>query len=311
MQWLPFLILTWLFLGFAVAAWYARRTVVSLWREATLKQAVLIIESDDWGAGPLEQARQLDRIARVLASHRNHGGQKPVMTLGVVLSVPDGARMVSEGLNRYYRKSLDHAEFGPVILAMKRGVESGVFALQLHGGEHYWPQALLTAAKKLPTIAAWLANSVLPETETLPAPLQSRWIDASQLPSEPLDAREVALEAAREIKFFTQVLGSTPVVAVAPTFVWNDVVENAWARNGIKVVVTPGCRYIARDANGKLVAERRAILNGQQGAAGITYLVRDEYFEPCRGHRAGRGLEALARKAALARPLLLETHRSN
>lgn len=40
-------------------------------------------------------------------------------------------------------------------------------------------------------------------------------------------------------------------------------------------------------------------------------MVRDDYYEPVRGHRADRGLAALAVKTAQRRPLLLETHRSN
>ena len=52
-------------------------------------------------------------------------------------------------------------------------------------------------------------------------------------------------------------------------------------------------------------------MNGDHGAAGISYLVRDDYFEPARGHRAERALAALAVKTRLGRPTLLETHRAN
>jgi hypothetical protein len=43
----------------------------------------------------------------------------------------------------------------------------------------------------------------------------------------------------------------------------------------------------------------------------VRYLVRDDYFEPERGHRAERGVAALTQKWAQRRACLLETHRSN
>jgi hypothetical protein len=43
----------------------------------------------------------------------------------------------------------------------------------------------------------------------------------------------------------------------------------------------------------------------------LIYLVRDEYFEPSRGHSAEQALTALEAKTRLGRPTLLETHRCN
>jgi len=282
-----------------------------LWREPMLKQPVLIIESDDWGAGPPEQAEQLARIAAVLASHVDRAGQKPVMTLGVVLSVADCARILADGLRHYHRKSLDQAEFAATLAAIKRGAKGGVFALQLHGEEHYWPPALLAAARADSKVAAWLRGTDIPRTELLPAALQSRWIDATELPSKPLPSGEIGTAALAEVARFRNIFGKGPKVAVPPTFIWNDVVEAAWGGAGVQVVVTPGRRYVARDAEGEPSAEGAAIVNGDRGAAGITYLVRNDYFEPARGHQAERGLAALAAKTRAGRPTLLETHRIN
>lgn len=293
-----------------VSAWVMRKTALSLWREPALKHPVLIIESDDWGPGPLEQAMQLQRIAEVLAAHRDSSGRKAVMTLGVVLAIPDGARVVADRMARYHRRPLDHVDFAPILTAMKSGAQAGVFALQLHGHEHYWPPALLRAAMADASVAAWLGGEST-MTEALPSRLQSRWIDASDLPSKALSAREIAQETKAEIDAFKRIAGHGPVVAVPPTFVWTEAVEQAWAQGGIKVIVTPGRRYTGRGDTGELQSDGRAILNADTGAEPITYVVRDEYFEPSRGHRAERALAALARKSALARPLLLETHRFN
>ena len=91
---------------------------------------------------------------------------------------------------------------------------------------------------------------------------------------------------------------------------WTDDVERAWAREGVEFVVTPGLRSACRNAAGLPDCDSGPFYNNQPGL-GVTYLVRDDYFEPERDHRAERGLAALAHKWAQRRACLLETHRSN
>jgi hypothetical protein len=99
-------------------------------------------------------------------------------------------------------------------------------------------------------------------------------------------------------------------VAVPPTFVWTEAVERAWVQAGVAFVVTPGLRSACRNITGLPDCDSGPIYNNQAGH-GVTYLVRDDYFEPERGHRAERGLSALAYKWGEQRACLLETHRSN
>jgi hypothetical protein len=101
-------------------------------------------------------------------------------------------------------------------------------------------------------------------------------------------------------------------VVVPPTFVWDAYVEAAWAKHGVRTVVTPGLRFVGRDSAGRLAPDPHCTPhNGGRGDSGVTYVVRDRYFEPGRGHRAEDGLRALADKTRAGRPTLLETHRSN
>ena len=82
-------------------------------------------------------------------------------------------------------------------------------------------------------------------------------------------------------------------------------------RPGVEVVVTPGLRYAGRDDAGRPDRAGAKIYNGDTGAGNLIYVVRDDYFEPKLGHRAERGLEAVARKTRTGRPTLFETHRFN
>lgn len=286
---------------------YYRRDLWALWREPMLRDPVMIIESDDWGAGPVAaQATALNRLAEVLSRYRDQNGRHPVMTLALVLAVPDGRAISLDG--QYHRLQLDDPLFAPVLQAIERGRAAGVFALQLHGMEHYWPAALMASSD--PAVKAWLTAEPPGTTEKLPSPLQSRWVDASVLPSRPLEPAVVEAAIKEETGLYQCLFGEPPRVAVPPTFVWTETVERAWARAGVECVVTPGLRSACRNAEGLPDCDSGPFYNNQPGQ-GVAYLVRDDYFEPERGHRAERGLQALAHKWDERRPCLLETHRSN
>ena len=298
--------LAWLGIAGSVLFHY-RRDLLATWREPVLRYPVLIIESDDWGSGPVAaQTVALNRMVDVLSRYQDKSGRHPVMTLALVLAVPDGQAIRQDG--EYHRRLLDDSLFDPVRKAVERGRTAGIFTLQLHGLEHYWPAGLMASTD--PSVRAWLTNAIPGTTEKLPPHLQSRWVDASVLPSSPLDPADVSEAVTEEVRLFERIFGERPRVAVPPTFVWTADVEHAWAEEGVEFVVTPGLRSACRDATGLPNCDTGPFRNGQQGS-GVTYIVRDDYFEPERGHRAERALAALARKTEQGRACLLETHRSN
>lgn len=305
-----FVLLLWGVSAVLIFARLHRAALRALWNEPVLAQPVLIVESDDWGPGPVADADALAGIARRLAEVCDLCGRPAVMTLGVVCSVPDGAAMLADDLVRYRRRTLDAPEFAPIVEAMRAGCGAGVFALQRHGMEHFWPDSLLARARVDVSLLDWLADPQA-RSEGLPSHLQSRWIDASVLPSRPLDPAAVERAVDEEARLLERLFGTAPVVAVPNTFVWDDTVERAWAGRGVRCIVTPGRRIEGRDGQGSLKPPTRVIRNGERTADGLVQLVRDDYFEPIRGHRAERVWQAVAVKRRLGRPVLLETHRES
>lgn len=308
--WLGGVIIVWLFVQVMLLFVY-RHMLAAYWREPVLCCPILVFESDDWGAGPLEQAQALDALRQILKGHRDQSGHYPVMTLGVILSIADTETMRAEKESAYSRISLDHARFEPVLAALRAGINEGVFAPQLHGMEHYWPPAVMAVAKTDAQVAAWLKTNGIAHSEELPPRLQSRWIDAATLPSQPLPEAEIYAAVAEEVRVYMQIFGAKPIIAVPTTFIWNSVVERAWATHGVSCVITPGTRYESRDGQGRPKGDGKVILNGERGEGNVMCLVRDKYFEHKLGHRAEKGLDALALQSACGRPTLLETHRFN
>lgn len=292
--------------GVSLMLFFYRKDLSRAWREPVLRHPVLIVESDDWGAGPIAQADALTAIARVLEQHHDATGRSPVMSIALVLAVPDGPAIRSTA--GYHRVELDDAHFAPVLDALRSGRERGVFALQLHGLEHYWPSALLASGDA--AVIDWLRGAVPAATEQLPSHLQSRWVDASHLPSTAHADAHVRAAVDEEVRAYERIVGEPPTVVVPPTFVWPRTVERAWADRGLAFVVTPGWRYTCRDARGLPAGDEGPIVNGDRDGA-LTYLARTDYFEPARGRGASHALGVLARTVAEGRACLLENHRDN
>lgn len=276
-------------------------------REPCFSRPVLVLESDDWGAGDPAQADALHCLTELLARMRDADHQPAKMTLGVVGGIID--RTAWRAGHGYRRVTLADSSQASIVQAMREGIRAGVFALQWHGLEHYWPAALIAASDR-PKVARWIMDDDA-GTETLPDPLQSRWVNGAVLPTQPLEQASVFQAVAEEAVLLKELFGQLPEIAVPNTFVWGDVVEHAWHMHGVRWVVTCGKRYVARDAEGALVADRTLIANGDASATGVRYLVRDVYFEPARGHAPLRLAEALQTRARQGRPCLVESHRFN
>jgi hypothetical protein len=303
-------VLCWLLVGSAVFLVFFRSLLIGLWREPMLRYPVLIIESDDWGPAPAFHAERLLRLSGILGSRNDWRNRHPVMTLGVILAIPDGPG-IREGQFRDYRRLLlSEPRFGEVLASMNQGVKQGVFALQLHGMEHYWPRALMASASD-PAVRDWLSGEACFRTEALPSALQSRWINGAVRPSEDLPKLEIVTAAREELEMFAEIFGYRPRIVVPPTFVWNRAVEDAWVNGGVTIIVTPGTCYTGRDSDGKPIGTGQRVFNGQRSPSGAIYMVRDVYFEPAKGHTAETALRGVDRKVRTGRPTLIETHRFN
>ena len=299
-----------LFLWTSILLAFAR-PLVARWREPVFLHPVLVIESDDWGAGPLAQAEALTRLADTLQRIRDISGRPAVMTLGVILEVPDGPRIAANDCNKYHALPLTDPRFDTIRAAMQAGIAANVFVPQLHGQCHYWPPALMAAAQDTPAVRDWLTAPEPASSEDLPPPLQSRWIEASSLPSQPLPPAAIQQAIAIEATGYQALFGCAPQVAVATTFVWDDTVEAAWAQAGVETIISPGHRATCRDAAGQPGCVDATMLTGERSRAGQDYLVRDVYFEPALGHAPQRLADGLQTRTRQGRACLVETHRFN
>ena len=288
-----------------------RQIIVACWQEPVLKSPVLIFESDDWGPGAADDAYQLQRIAKLLRQYQDSVGRHPVMTLGLILALPDSSRIKMSDYKSYYRITLSDERFASILDEIKKGVCEGVFTTQLHGMEHYWPSDLMSSLHENDELKLLLDREPLLRTELLPDGLQSRWRQNEKLAADTVSRGEVTRAVEDETDTFNAIFGEKAKVIVPPTFVWHQQVELNWQACGLAYLVTPGFIAKGRDEQGMMLVGGELIYNGLQSVSGLTYLVRNDFFEPSKGHRAEQALLALDEKTRLGRPTLLEIHRFN
>ena len=71
-------VLLWLAGTCALLAFVYRKALADAWAEPVLRAPVLILEGDDWGYGPVEQAQRLDRIVELLERFRDSRSAHPI-----------------------------------------------------------------------------------------------------------------------------------------------------------------------------------------------------------------------------------------
>lgn len=305
------IVLVWGVAWLVVLFFRYRATVIGCWKEPVLRRPVVIFESDDWGPGADNDASQLAAIAGILGKYNDSAGRHPVMTLGVVLAVPDGEKMTLANCEEYARITLGKRQFSNIVECIRNGVRAGVFDVQLHGMEHYWPDNLLDAMGVDDDVRALVLRPDVLRTEQLPSALQCRWTRLTDVGVRALSDDDIQNAVRTETAYFEEVFQRSASVVVPPRFLWNPTVEAQWAGSGVNYLVTPGVMYTGINDHGKLVIGRTGIFNGQVSDAGLVYLVRNDYFEPSLGHTADNVLAAVAEKTRLGRPTLLEIHRFN
>lgn len=311
MQGLIDLLVFWVVSGTSLFIWRYWHWLRRVWCEPVLRQLVVVFESDDWGPGSSDDFRALQRLTGILENCRDSTGHPAVMTIGVVLAVPDTRRIEVRRGEEYISRQLDDEAFGAIRTALVDGERRGVFALQLHGMEHYWPPALMEAARTDSRVLRWFNEAKVPRTESLPSALQTRWANCATLPSSAIDENAIRKAVDDEVEVFSRVFGHAPKVVVPPTFVWTDAAERAWAAKDVEVIVTPGRQYTGRNSHGAPRGGCERFWNGQTGASGMLRIVRDTYFEPAYGHRKDDAIRVLQERLRTGQPVLFETHRFN
>lgn len=303
------LILFWLSILLILFFW-KRELLVRTWLEPYFVESPVLIESDDWGPGGEFHAERLQALLDALAFHKDSTKRSAVLTANVVLSVPDVPQIVGAGI--LSRKMLDR-DFGGIHKTMLQGIANGTFVPQLHGLEHLNAEAFVDLCRTSdPRTESARSDTNWWDWEALDSPLQGHYVDGSRLPSRPISREKADQIVTMATDLFTGMFGCPSLTAVAPCYLWNDDIEQSWARHSIKGIQTAGYRCNARDRDGNYVQDKVLIRAGDKNEREQVYLVRNIMFEPVDGKNTPDTAYAEALQAKRqALPLTISTHRYN
>ena len=311
LQMVLLLLITW-WAGCLLLLWLWKRPLISrTWNEPYIAGLPVLIESDDWGPGGAFHGERFQALSDLLARHQDTCGRPAVLTADMVLSVPD-TRAIRDGGYIQPKRSFLDVDYRPLLETFHEAMSRGTMVPQLHGIEHLNGEALMRLAREGdPRVAACFSEDNWWDWESLDSPLQGHYVDGSHLPTEALAKETIQSIVADATAAFERIFGIPSISTVAPCYLWNDTVEDAWSSHGIRYIQTAGYRCTGRAGDGRYQQDLPEIRVGDRSSAGQLYLVRNAMYEPVDGRRADTCyLEALrAHRQGL--PVVISTHRYN
>ena len=312
------------------------------WRTS---RKIVVIESDDWGSirmpsaeayreleekkiivgsdpfnrfDNLESEDDLAELFDLLISLKDSQGNHPVITANFNVANPDFDKIRQSGFREYHyelftetyaRYPMHAGSFGLI----RQGMFEGLLLPQFHGREHVhvnqWMRLLSSGVKDYRTAfdyGTYGLNSI-----------QSGMADNNVMASFDVlhdEDRPVVLDSIRTgLDLFEKIFGYRSVSFIAPCYVWDDNVEEACSRGGVKYIQTLYMQYLAGTTrNGKYMKKYNII--GRQNRFGQRYLGRNCYFEPSTSQKYDWLNGCLSKMEAAFRwgkPAVISMHRLN
>lgn len=271
---------------------------------------IVVIESDDWGSirtsstdaqkilrknnididkchymlyDSLESEEDLSFLFELLREFKDSAGNHPVITANVLVANPDFDRIKKDNFCKYYwepvtesfKKYPKHSKSFGLWL---NGLREGVFYPQSHGREHLNIQRWMNDLKKKrkDTMIAFdlgifgLSQHIVNEKRDSYLATFDGKDDMSN---------NYKKEAISEgLNLFEKFFGFNSFSFIAPNYTWDEIVEEALNKNGVKYLQGTRAQLISKNGNEKRKIKRHYL--GQKNNLQQIYLVRNVNFEP-------------------------------
>lgn len=302
---------------------------------------IVVIESDDWGSirmrsgEAIKQLRKLglkitdpfnqyDALAseedlsclfEVLTKFKDREGNHPVITANTIMANPDFKKIQESDFKEYHfelftdtlQKYPDHK--GSFML-WKEGMKNKVFHPQYHGREHVnifrWLRALKSSEN---AVKKGFDHQVFGLREEKGSFRDSfmRALDFQN--KEQLEILEKNLLEGLEL--FKNVFGYASRSFIAPSYVWNEQIEQKLALNQVKYLQGIAYQYIPKI--GKEALQKEIHYTGQRNQYRQIYLIRNAFFEPSLYKK--KTIEETLNRIEIAfrwnKPAIIGSHRIN
>lgn len=309
------------------------------------KRHIVVFESDDWGAirmpskdtfgylkshgisigdrygydlnDTLASNDDLELLMDTLSSFKDKNGNPAKITLNTCVANPDFVKIKENGFRAYFFEPFTetlkrYPHHDKAFDLWKEGIDHKLFQPQFHGREHLNAQMWMQL----------LQANVEPVREAFDKEVFCMDID---LPNEPrkhvLHAYNVihkkeyeeACTSIREgLDLFERLFGFRALSMIAPCYMWDDEIEKAALKNGVKIIQGGHAQIPSAYAKSKGIKVKRHF-TGQRNKDGQVYLVRTCSFEPTQSplYNADNCMKEIDLDFCMGKPAIVSCHRLN
>ncbi len=302
-----------------------------------IKEKLIIIESDDWGAirTPSKEALKafakkgldlansdykvdalaskddLELLFEILASFKGNDGQPAKLTANTIMANPDFDRIKESGYTQYFYEEFtdtfkhypNHADN---LELWKEGMRQGLFWPQFHGREHLnynrWLKVLQSGNKDALFCFDWGTTYSGKGDYSFMEALE--WDSKKDIPEQ----NKVLEEG---LGIFKRKFGFPSESFIAPCYTWDPNIEEALAKNGIKWIQGSRSQKIPTGSFGNY--KYMGHYFGDTNQYGTKYNVRNCFFEPSlsSNDQVDSCLGKIANAFLFGKPAVISSHRIN
>lgn len=268
-----------------------------------IKEKLIIIESDDWGAirtpsketitffeqkgfgiansiyknDSLASQDDLEKLFEVLQSHKGSDGKPAVITANSIMANPDFEKIKEHDFQNYFwepfSETFKHYPKHQNNLALwKKGMKDGVFYPQFHGREHLnikrWMKAL--QSKNDDVLTSFNQQTTYSGKDDYSFMEAYDW-------DSPEDIKQHETIIAEGLKIFEEHFGFKPKSFIAPCYNWDTKLEPFLASQGIEWLQSLRSQLQPTGVFNEYQSIRHSF--GQQ-QNGLRYNIRNCFFEP-------------------------------
>lgn len=272
---------------------------------------IVVIESDDWGSirmsskkafknlvskgydltncpynrfDALETNEDVEYLAEALHQVKDCNGNPTKMTLNNCVANPNFEQIKKDRFEHYTYEPFtttyeEYPNSDRVLELYKQGLKEEVFQMQFHGREHLnvsrWMKALQSGDK--PVIDAFDEGVFSPKGAEKYG-YKMHYLDALDYDSleEANEKKEIISDG---LKIFKEVWGFNPKSFIAPTYRWDEQIEEVLKHEGVEYIQGQTAQLHPKAEIGY---KQRKIhhYTGQKNRHQQVYLVRNVHFEP-------------------------------
>lgn len=304
---------------------------------------IVVIESDDWGSvrmpsrevyeeflrkgvavdrdpycryDCLATADDLSALFDVLTSVKDKNGHHAVLTADAVVANPVFDKIKESGFTEFFYEPFTEtlkrsSKHEGAFELWKQGMTTGIFHPQFHGREHLnvkkWMRAL-QEGDEVTRLAFDLGSFGL--TSDVDPRIKLNYMGAfnSGLDQDIAEYDSILTEG---LQLFEQLFGYKSESFIATTYTWSPKIEPILKRNGVKFLQGMVHQHIPLDDD-TTFAYKKDNFCGRKSNNGLTYLMRNCYFEPSQGSADARDcLERVKIAFRWHKPATISMHRLN